>query len=248
VEEYSTEEEQVEALRRWWRENGRSIIAAVIIALAASFSWQTWESSQEGHQEEASTVYEAMLRAIGIGEASVNAQMGVNLAEQLKQNFDGTIYAQFAALHLAALAVNRGELPEAEDELRWVLGKAAKGSDAEQVAQLRLARVLASSGDTAQALAILDDAAPGPYGASYAAARGDILQSTGRADEARDAYMQALAQADSNQEGLNFSVLQQKLQSLTPVAARDLKETVSGQLDMSEQAPAITDPVETLEQ
>ena len=146
------------------------------------------------------------------------------------------------------MAVNRGELPEAEDELRWVLGKAAKGSDAEQVAQLRLARVLASSGDTAQALAILEDAAPGPYGASYAAARGDILQSTGRADEARDAYMQALAQADSNQEGLNFSVLQQKLQSLTPVAARDLKETVSGQLDMSEQAPAITDPVETLEQ
>ena len=103
MEEYRTEEEQVEALRRWWQENGRSIIAAVIIALAASFSWQTWESSQEGHQEEASTVYEAMLRAIGIGEASVNAQMGVNLAEQLKQNFDGTIYAQFAALHLAGL-------------------------------------------------------------------------------------------------------------------------------------------------
>ena len=85
MEEYRTEEEQVEALRRWWQENGRSIIAAVIIALAASFSWQTWESSQEGHQEEASTVYEAMLRAIGIGEASVNAQTGVNLAEQLKQ-------------------------------------------------------------------------------------------------------------------------------------------------------------------
>jgi predicted negative regulator of RcsB-dependent stress response len=248
VEEYRTEEEQVEALRRWWKENGTSIIAAVIIALAGSFAWQTWQSSQEGRQEEASTVYQAMLQAIGVGQASINAQAGVNLAEQLKQNFDGTTYAQFAALHLAALAVNRGELPEAEDELRWVLGKAAKGSDAEQVAQLRLARVLASSGDIDQALAILEDAAPGPYGASYAAARGDILQSAGRTEEARDAYMQALAQAGSNQEGLNFSVLQQKLQSLTPVAARDLEDSVSVQLDMSEQAPAITDPVETLEQ
>jgi predicted negative regulator of RcsB-dependent stress response len=248
VEEYRTEEEQVEALRRWWKENGTSIIAAVIIALAGSFAWQTWQSSQEGRQEEASTVYQAMLQAIGVGEASINAQAGVNLAEQLKQNFDGTTYAQFAALHLAALAVNRGELPEAEDELRWVLGKAAKGSDAEQVAQLRLARVLASSGDIDQALAILEDAAPGPYGASYAAARGDILQSAGRTEEARDAYMQALAQAGSNQEGLNFSVLQQKLQSLTPVAARDLEDSVNVQLDMSEQAPAITDPVETLEQ
>jgi hypothetical protein len=74
------------------------------------------------------------------------------------------------------------------------------------------------------------------------------LQSAGRTEEARDAYMQALAQAGSNQEGLNFSVLQQKLQSLTPVAARDLEDSVSVQLDMSEQAPAITDPVETLEQ
>lgn len=248
MEEYRTEEEQVEALRRWWQENGRSIIAAVIIALAGSFAWQTWQSSQEGRQEAASTVYQAMLQAIGAEGASTNTQAGVNLAEQLKQNFDGTVYAQFAALHLAALAVNRGDLPEAEDELRWVLGKAEKGSDAEQIAQLRLARVLASSGDTGQALAILKDASPGPYGASYAAARGDILQSIGRTEEARDAYLQAFAQAGSNQEGLNFSVLQQKLQSLTPLAARVPEDTVSLQLDVPEPATVITDPVETLEQ
>ncbi|MDG2046518.1 MAG: tetratricopeptide repeat protein [Halioglobus sp.] len=248
MEEYRTEEEQVEALRRWWQENGRSIIAAVIIALAGSFAWQSWQSSQEGRQEEASTVYQAMLQAIGAEGVSIDTQAAVNLAEQLKQNFGGTVYAQFAALHLAKLAVNREQLPEAEVELRWVLGKAEKGSDAEQIAQLRLARVLASSGDTGQALAILKDAAPGPYGASYAVARGDILQSIGRAEEARDAYLQAFSQAGSNQEGLNFSVLQQKLQSLTPLAPREPEDTMSVQLDVPEQAPVITDPVETLEQ
>lgn len=248
MEEYRTEEEQVEALRNWWKENGRSIIAGIVIALCASFAWQTWESDQEGQQEDASALYQAMLRAMAEGSASAEVQTGVDIAEQLKQNFDGTTYAQFAALHLAALAVNRGELPDAEDELRWVLGKAAKGSDTEQVAQLRLARVLAASGDSDQALAILQDAAPGPYSASYAAVRGDILQSTGRTDEARDAYMQALAQASNNQEGLQFSVLQQKLQSLTPVAVRDLSQTGRVQRGRSEQAPAITDTAETLEQ
>lgn len=248
MEEYRTEEEQVEALRRWWQENGRSIIAAVIIALVGSFAWQTWQSRQEDRQAEASTVYQAMLQAIGANNASMNSQAGVNLAEQLKQHFDGTVYAQFAALHLAALAVNRGALSEAEDELRWVLGKAEKGSDAEQIAQLRLARVLAASGDTGQALAILEDAAPGPYGASYAAARGDILQSIGRVDEARDAYLQAFAQAGGNQQGLNVSVLQQKLQSLTPVPVRELDATIGMQSDEPEQARAITEPVETLEQ
>ena len=34
MEEYRTEEEQVEALRRWWNENGRSTIVAIIVALA----------------------------------------------------------------------------------------------------------------------------------------------------------------------------------------------------------------------
>ena len=116
-------------------------------------------------------------------------------AEQLKSEFGSTTYAQFAALHLAALAVNEGKLPDAEAQLRWVLGKADKGSDIAQVAQLRLARVLAASGATDQALAILAEAEPGAYGASYAAAKGDILLAAGRNDEARDAYSLAVASA-----------------------------------------------------
>ena len=35
MEAYRTEEEQVEALQRWWDENGRSTILAVVVALAA---------------------------------------------------------------------------------------------------------------------------------------------------------------------------------------------------------------------
>ncbi|MDG2271158.1 MAG: tetratricopeptide repeat protein [Halioglobus sp.] len=248
MEEYRTEEEQVEALRNWWKENGRSIIAAIIIALSASFAWQAWQTSQEDQQENASALYQAMLRAIDGGDGSVEVQTGIDTAEQLKQNFDGTTYAQFAALHLAALAVDRGNLPEAEDELRWVLGKAAKGGDAEQIAQLRLARVLAAAGDTGQALAILEDVGPGPYGASYAAARGDILQSIGRDDEARSAYNEALTLAVGDQGGANLSVLEQKLQSLTPIAGRVLEDTVNIQTDDSEQAPAINDTVDTVEE
>ena len=29
---YKTEEEQVEAIKKWWQENGKSIIAGVVIA------------------------------------------------------------------------------------------------------------------------------------------------------------------------------------------------------------------------
>ena len=47
MEEYRTEEEQVEALRRWWDENGRSTIAAIVIALSVGFGWQAWKSNEE---------------------------------------------------------------------------------------------------------------------------------------------------------------------------------------------------------
>jgi len=155
--------------------------------------------------------------------------------------FGSTTYAQFAALQLAALAVNEGKLPDAEAQLRWVLGKAENGSDIAQVAQLRLARVLAASGATDQALAVLAEAEPGAYGASYAAAKGDILLAAGRNDEARDAYSLAVASAAGSGQGLNLSALQQKLQSLTPVPARTLGATENV-------APATNDTVDVPEE
>jgi predicted negative regulator of RcsB-dependent stress response len=248
VEQYRTEEEQVEALRRWWNENGRSTLAAVVLALGAGFGWQAWQANEVRQQEQASDLYQALLQAIGTEEVSTGGAGAIDLAEQLKSDFNGTTYAQFAALHLAALAVNEGKLPEAEAQLRWVLGRAAAGSDTARVAQLRLARVVASSGDTDQALTILTEVEPGSYGASYAAAQGDILLAAGRNDEARDAYNQALGLAGGGGQGVNLPVLQQKLQSLTPVPARTLGVSADSVSDPAEAEPAPNDTVDIPEE
>lgn len=217
MEEYRTEEEQVQALGRWWKENGWSTVAVVVIALAGGFGWQAWQGNEKRQQEQASDMYQALLRTIDTQEPSVASPVASDLAEQLKSEFGSSTYAQFAALHLAALAVNEGKLPDAQAQLRWVLAKAEKGSDIAQVAQLRLARVLAASGETDQALAILAEAGPDSYSASYAAAQGDILLAAGRHDEARDAYSRAVAMAGAAGDGLNLPALAQKLQSLTAV-------------------------------
>jgi len=241
VEQYRTEEEQVEALGRWWKENGRSTLVAVVVVLGGVFGWQGWQANQLRQQEQASDLYQAMLQAIGTQDEASGSQLVTAPAEQLKSEFGSTSYALFAALQLAALAVNEGKLPDAEAQLRWVLGKAEKGSDIAQVAQLRLARVLAATGATDQALAILAEAEPGAYGASYAAAKGDILLAAGRNDEARDAYSLAVASAAGSGQGLNLSALQQKLQSLTPVPARTLGATENA-------APATNDTVDVPEE
>jgi predicted negative regulator of RcsB-dependent stress response len=245
VEEYRTEEEQLEALGRWWNENGRSIVVAVVIALAASFGWQSWKSNEAKQLELASDNYQALLRAMNAQTESTVADVS-EMAEQLKSEYSSSTYAQFAALHLAALAVQDNKLSAAQEQLRWVLGKASKGSDTAQVAQLRLARVLAASGDSDQALSVLGEAGSGTYAATYAAAEGDILLAAGRDDEARDAYSKALALAGGESGRVNLPALQQKLQSLVPVPARSIE--IESSVEAVEAAPAGRDSVDAPEE
>lgn len=194
MESYRTEEEQVEALKGWWKENGQSIMIGAVLALGLGFGWQGWQQHQTQQGEAASLTYQRMLESLS-QEETVGAAPGRELAKQLKEDHRGTTYAQFAALHLARLAVNAGQPAEAEQELRWVLSMADAGTEIHQIAQLRLARVLAASGDSEAALGILQGAQSG-FVASYAMARGDILLGLGREDEALIAYQSAEASMD----------------------------------------------------
>ena len=239
MDQYRTEEEQVEALRRWWNENGRSTIAAIIIALAAGFGWQSWKGYDQSLKEAASDSYQVLMQTLAQAEdSSEQRQAASNMAEQLKSDYSGSTYAQFAALHLARLAVADGDLAAAEAQLRWVLGRADKGSDMALVAQLRLGRVLASQGDTDQALAILAQGGEGAYQASYALARGDVLLGMGRQDEARQAYSQAMMLSAQSGGQVNMGMVEQKLQSLNPVPVRELQ---AGQPDPVEVDQALVD-------
>jgi len=219
VEAYRTEEEQVEALRRWWQENGRTTVVAVVVALGIGFGWQGWKHYNQERSEGASDLYQRMLQAYSVPALSGEQQeVAAQLAQQLKTEYDGSSYSQFAALQLASTAVIENDLSAAEGELRWVLARADVGGDIARITQVRLARVLAAQGQQEQALAILDEADAGPYQASYALARGDILSSMGREQQALEAYRAArsLATADGQ---INLRSLEQKLQALGSITA-----------------------------
>lgn len=233
MESYRTEEEQVEALRHWWRDNGRSTIVAIIVALGLGFGYQGFQQYRQGESDAASELYQRMLQAFNAPALSQEQRtIAEQLALQLKADYAGSTYAQFAAMHLARVAVADNDLAAAQEELRWVLGKADKGSDMAQVAQLRLARVLAASGEMEQALAILDDGTEGPYKASYAVARGDILLSQGRREEASAAFSSALELAGQDEAGIDLVVVEQKLRALNPSPARATLTSVDGSLEV----------------
>jgi predicted negative regulator of RcsB-dependent stress response len=185
VENYRTEEEQVEALKRWWQENGRSTVAGVVLAIAAVVGWQGWQSSRDAAAADASIVYQQMLQAL-TSETLADIERGREMAAELKDKHRGSSYAQFAALHLARIAVAEGNSAEAERELRWVLTKA--DGQVRDLAQLRLAQVLADQGKTEEALTMLAAGQGGDLAAMYAMARGDTLLAAGRDEEARLAY------------------------------------------------------------
>jgi predicted negative regulator of RcsB-dependent stress response len=222
VEEYRTEEEQVEALRRWWDENGRSTLVAIVLVLAGTFAWQGWQRYDAQRTASASDLYQQMLEAAALAqEGAATAAPVSQLATQLRRDFAGTSYAQFAALHQARVAVIAGDLEAAEADLRWVLGKADGGSETALVAQLRLARVVAAQGNVEQALALLAPEAMGKYQAAAAMARGDVLAGAGRAEEALAAYREAQALVQTYPAQLNLETLAAKLQSLAAATAGD---------------------------
>lgn len=227
MESYRTEEEQVEAMRRWWNENGRSIIVAIVLALAGGFGWQAWQDYDQARTENASHMYHALLESLnGSAAGEQDFSEAKSKAKQIISEYGNTSYAQFSALHLAKLAAKNDDLAEAKTQLLWVLGKAPAKSDVADITKLRLARVLAASGDTGQALDILAKGQGGAYAASYAIARGDVYMALGRADEANSAYADARSALAQNGINGNIATLDQKIQSLNPVPARVLEVSV----------------------
>ena len=217
---YRTEDEQVEALHRWWQDNGRSTITAVIIAVGAGFGWQGWQQHQQQQAVDASLQYEQMLEAVRQPSGDERAATVRHLADSLIADYPGSSYAWFARLHLARQAVDGGDYEAAAMQLRAVLAE-NPGRQIELLARLRLARVVAAAGDPQAGLQIIDSVEAGAYGAVYAEVEGDIQLQLGNRAAAVSAYEKSLALAVAAGIGAGPG-LQLKLQSLTPVAARPI--------------------------
>ncbi len=225
-----TDDEQVEALKRWWDENGRSTLIAIALAVAASLGWQGFRDYRIEQAEAASIVYDEMLEALAPTENGqvddTRRRTAEHLAGVLKTEYGGSTYSAFAAFMLAKLQVEGGDLAAAEEELRWVLANAGDGEVGE-LAQLRLARVMAARGEHQQALDILIGIQAESFEPSVARAIGDVHLALGDIDKANAAYQEALVlggQPSGRSE--TASLLDLQLEQLNPVPAREIKQEI----------------------
>ncbi len=225
MEVYRTEEEQVEAIKRWWKDNGNGILIGIGLAIAIVFGWQSWKQNSVEKGEAASVLYSQLQESAQAmwsapptpakeGEAAAeNPQRATfeHVAKQLKDEYAGTTYSVLAALMVARDKVEAGNAAEAEKELRWSLEQ--KPSEAlSLVINLRLARVLALKGEQDNALKLLESVNAGAQKSAYEELKGDLYLAKGELAKAREAYQAGLVAAPEGAS--NRSLLKTKLDDL----------------------------------
>ncbi|MDA7825928.1 tetratricopeptide repeat protein [Porticoccaceae bacterium] len=215
-----SEEEQIEAFKQWWVDNGLKLVAAAVIAIGGTLSWQGWQGSQQEYAEQGSAIYSAMID-IATTETDQpltdEQKQDINAsADQLKQDFSDTGYAHLSALLKAKLAVNADELERAASELQWVLDN-DPAEEIRLLASLRLARVEAAKGNAEKALALLDEQDAGKLTSAYEEAKGDFHLSMGHLEAAYSAYQLAI-ETEQSENSTQLSILRLKLSQAKPVA------------------------------
>lgn len=205
MELYETEEQQVEALQKWWKENGTASMVGVGIAIAAILGWNYWQDYKKTQNGKASAVYEQLLKDVNENKiAEVDA-----VANKLKTEFDSTEYATYSVLMQAKVKVDSGDLAGAKELLQ---GLANQSNDLSQLAKLRLVRLYLATGEYEKGLQLVaqvDQKAAASFSDNYDELVGDLYVALDRIDEARTSYQKAI------QNGYQSPLLQFKLDDLT---------------------------------
>lgn len=202
-----SDEEQIEALKKWWGENGWAIVGGIVIGLGAIFGWRAWQAYQIKIAEQASDIYATLI----VDVRTKKNDQARTLAKKLLDEYPKTTYARFADLMLAMLDVEDNDLDSAREHLQHVINNADQ-EEIKHLARIRLARVLLSSGKPEDALKLIDTVDQGKFAASYEEVMGDIYIQLNKPEEARKAYQLALA--TSTNQGQNDSFLEMKLDNL----------------------------------
>lgn len=213
-----TDDERVEDLKKWWKDNGASIIGGIVLGLIVIFGWQYWNSHRIAQAEAASQKYQQFIDVADkpdIDQAREQGQVFLN-------DFPNSSYAVLVALRLSRLAMDRGDTTAASQQLEWVISN-AKIDEIQDIARLRLAQILASTGQAEEAKKTLERITTASLLVERDELRGDLYLAANERTQAQNAYTAALAAG-----GGNNPLLQLKLDNLAPPTAESVVAAPAG--------------------
>ena len=183
---YSIEEEQeINQLKDWWKENGKTIIVAFILGVGGMFGWRYWQAHQAEQIAQASAQYDALIYSAQQDEQAKKANI-----EQFVQANSKTTYAVFALLDEAKKATEKQNFAAAEVNLNQALTQ-SQDEVLTSIVALRLSAVQFQLGQLDNALTTLNQVKGESFNARKALLTGDIQVAKGDKVAAKNSFEQA---------------------------------------------------------
>ncbi len=207
MDAYVSEQEQVEQIRRWWKDNGKALLLGLTLGIGGLAAYRYWDATKTTMAESASQNYDQLIQLATAQKLDDAMTAGHTIIE----SYPDSVYAKLSALLIAKIAVEKHDYSQAKAELQRLLDSDGRGELA-NIARERLARLLLAEGKPDEAYKLLE-AVPELAGESASSElRADVLAARGDIDGARAKYLEALATADKL--GLDRELIQLKLDNL----------------------------------
>ena len=204
--EYISEEQQVEQIKKWWAENGNSIIIGIVLGVGGIMGWRFWTDHQISQSAQASTHFEAMMFAVENNQF----EKAEKSANTIIDDFSSTPYLVYSQLTLAKIQFEQKDYAKSVLTYQSIIDNNASKSIA-FLARKRLADVYIDQKQYEEALTVLGAEYPSSFAAAFEERKGDIYRYQGKKEEANSAYLLAtvaLTKAEDSQ------FLQQKMDDL----------------------------------
>ena len=183
---YSIEEEQeINQLKDWWKENSKTIIVAFILGVGGMFGWRYWQAYQAEQIAQASSQYDALIYSAQQDKQAKKANI-----EQFVQANSKTAYAVFALLDEAKKAAEKQDFAAAEVNLNQALTQ-SQDEVLTSIVALRLSAVQFQLGQLDNALTTLNQVKGESFSARKAILTGDIQVAKGDKVAAKNSFQQA---------------------------------------------------------
>lgn len=231
INEYETEEQQVEALKKWWKENGTSLIVGLFVGISALFGYRYYVEQNNNHAVHASDMYMVVMQDVldkKIDDKTIDIQ------NQLINEYSDTPYAALSALVLAKVEYEKDNADGATAQLEVAI-KHANDTVIKQIANLRLAAIYLEQKKYDEAMALLNMDHDVAFDAQFEELKGDLFSARGDVAEARTAYDKAISlQGVSASEWLKLKRqnLGQQNGSQTPAEKLGAIETNSSSVNL----------------
>ena len=209
------EQEQLDSFKAFWSLYGNIIIWVLILALGSYAGWNYWKTHQRNKSVEASALYDELQTSL---LANDNAKVQ-RVAGDIRAKYESSAYAPMAALAAAKTAFEANDLKTAKEQLQWA---AEHGNDEyKSIANLRLAGVLLDEKAFDEALKVLNGKFLPQFTSEVNDRKGDVLVAQNKLNEARAAYVAAIAAMDPNAPGRQL--VQIKLEAIGGTVPADKK-------------------------